>query len=163
MAYLEFEIPARSWSSNEREILMAKMSQIGFEGFVDGDDIIQAYIEEELYSGSALNQLIDELSDLGIKIQYRYHKTEDQNWNEEWEKKFSPVFIDDKVLIRAPFHGSEKDFPCTLIIEPKMSFGTFLLKILAALAGGIVGTLILLLIFVVASSVLTPLTETTDI
>ncbi|MEN8229570.1 MAG: 50S ribosomal protein L11 methyltransferase [Bacteroidota bacterium] len=124
MAYLEFEIPAKSWSSNEREILMAMMSQIGFEGFVEGDDIIQAYIKEEKYSGSALNGLIDELSGLGIKVQYRYHETDDQNWNEEWEKKFDPVLIDGKVLIRAPFHDSIADLPCTLIIEPKMSFGT---------------------------------------
>ena len=86
MAFLEFEIPARSWSSNQREILLAMMSQIGFEGFVEGDDIIQAYIEEEQHSESVLNRLIDELSGLGIKLQYRYHKTEDQNWNEEWER-----------------------------------------------------------------------------
>lgn len=124
MAFLEFEIPARSWSSNQREILFAMMSQIGFEGFVEGDDIIQAYIEEEQHSETVLNRLIDELSGLGIKLQYRYHKTEDQNWNEEWEKKFNPVLIDGKVLIRAPFHGSSDDLPCTLIIEPKMSFGT---------------------------------------
>ena len=124
MAFLEFEIPARSWSSNQREILLAMMSQIGFEGFVEGDDIIQAYIEEEQHSESVLNRLIDELSGLGIKVQYRYHKTEDQNWNEEWEKKFNPVLIGGKVLIRAPFHGSSDDLPCTLIIEPKMSFGT---------------------------------------
>ena len=32
--------------------------------------------------------------------------------------------IGGKVLIRAPFHGSSDDLPCTLIIEPKMSFGT---------------------------------------
>lgn len=124
MAYLEFEIPVRSWSSNDKEILLAKMIQIGFDGFVEGDDILQAYIEEEVYSGSALNQLIDELSDRGIKVQYRFHKTEDQNWNKEWEKEFTPVLIDDKVLIRAPFHGSAMDLPCTLVIEPKMSFGT---------------------------------------
>ena len=124
MATLEFEIPVRSWSSNNREILLAKMWQFGFNGFVEGDDIIQAYIDEEVYSGSELNRLIDELSDHGIKVQYRFHKTEEQNWNEEWEKKFTPVLIDDKVLIRAPFHGSSRDLPCTLIIEPKMSFGT---------------------------------------
>lgn len=40
----------------------------------------------------------------------------------------------------------------------RISFGTFLLKILAGAAGGIGGSLILVLIFVLASSVLTPLT-----
>jgi ribosomal protein L11 methyltransferase len=124
MAFLEFEIPVRSWSNEEREIVMAKMSLIGFEGFLEGDDIIQAYIEEEQYSGERINHLTDELSDAGIKLQYRFHKKEDQNWNEAWERKFQPVLIEDKVLIRAPFHDGANDLPCTLIIEPKMSFGT---------------------------------------
>ena len=124
MAYLEFVIPARSWSSNDKEILYAKMAQIGFEGFVEGDDDIQAYIDEEFYVAEKLNQLIDELTEAEIKVQYRFHRTEDQNWNEEWEKKFDPVVIDEKVLIRAPFHDSSGDLECTLVIEPKMSFGT---------------------------------------
>ena len=124
MAYLEFVIPARSWSSNDKEILYAKMAQIGFEGFVEGDDDIQAYIDEESYVAEKLNQLIDELTEAKIKVQYRFHRAEDQNWNEEWEKKFDPVVIDEKVLIRAPFHDSSGDLECTLVIEPKMSFGT---------------------------------------
>ena len=124
MAYLEFVIPARSWSSNDKEILYAKMAQIGFEGFVEGADDIQAYIDEEFYVAEKLNQLIDELTEAKIKVQYRFHRTEDQNWNEEWEKKFAPVVIDERVLIRAPFHDSSGDLECTLVIEPKMSFGT---------------------------------------
>jgi len=100
------------------------MEQIGFEGFVEGEDDIQAFINEEVYVPEALNQLIDELAGLNIKVQYRFHRTEDQNWNEEWEKKFDPVVIDERVLIRAPFHDSSNDLECTLVIEPKMSFGT---------------------------------------
>lgn len=42
---------------------------------------------------------------------------------------------------------------------PKISFGTFLLKILAGMAGGIAGSLIFLLIFVLAASILKPITE----
>lgn len=124
MRYLEFEIPIRSWSRNEQEILMAKLSQIGFEGFVEKDDLIQAYILRDNYSGDTFHQLIDDLSHTGIHVQYRFHETAEQNWNEEWEKKFTPVVIRNRVLIRASFHGAENDLPCTLIIEPKMSFGT---------------------------------------
>ncbi|MCP4309906.1 MAG: 50S ribosomal protein L11 methyltransferase [Bacteroidetes bacterium] len=124
MAYLEFEIPIRSWSSTDREILLARMSVIGFEGFIENEDLIQAYIPKNSFSDDLFSELIDELSGLGIKVQYRYHETIDQNWNEEWEKKFNPVVIKEKVLIRAPFHDSDNDLPCTLIIEPKMSFGT---------------------------------------
>lgn len=124
MAYLEFEIPVRSWSTSEKEILYALMSQIGFEGFVEGKDDIQAYIEEQHFSSDKLNLLIDELAAINIRLQYRYHITEDQNWNEEWEKKFNPVVVDEGVLIRAPFHDSSGDLEYTLVIEPKMSFGT---------------------------------------
>ena len=124
MAYLEFEIPVRSWNNSEREILVARLSMIGFEGFAETDELVKAYIPEEQFSGEDLGLLVDDLSKSGLRVQYRFHETADQNWNKEWEKKFSPVVIRDKVLIRAPFHGSEGDLPCTLIIEPKMSFGT---------------------------------------
>lgn len=124
MVYLEFVIPVRSWSTSEKEILYAKMAQIGFEGFVEGENDIQAYIAKESYREELFYQLVDELATLQIKVQYRFHITENQNWNEEWEKKFDPVVIDEEVLIRAPFHDSSDDRPCTLIIEPKMSFGT---------------------------------------
>ena len=124
MAYLEFVIPVRSWSNDEKEILYAKMAQIGFEGFMEGEDDIRAFVDEEFFDPNLLNQLVDELARSGIKVQYRFHKCEDQNWNEEWEKKFEPVVIDERVLIRAPFHDSSEDREFTLIIEPKMSFGT---------------------------------------
>ena len=124
MAYFEFEIPVRSWSREEREIVIAKMTRIGFDGFVEGDHFFQAYIKDNRYSGEAVNILIDELSAIGIRFSYHYHQMEDQNWNESWESKFKPVLIEDQVLIRAPFHDDNQDLPCTLIIEPKMSFGT---------------------------------------
>ena len=66
MAYLEFVIPARTWNSNEKEILYAKLSQIGFEGFVEGEDDIQAYIKEDRYNSAVLNQVVDELADVNI-------------------------------------------------------------------------------------------------
>lgn len=124
MAYLEFEIPVLSWSSTEKEILFARMGEVGFEGFAEGEEQIQAYIKEEVYSSENMNQVIDELADSGIHVQYRYHLKNDQNWNEEWEKKFDPVLINERVLIRAPFHSSDNDRDITLLIEPKMSFGT---------------------------------------
>ena len=124
MAHLEFQIPIRTWSKTEREILIARMSEIGFEGFVENDDQIQAYILADVFSGDLFNLLIDDLAALGMKVQYMFHECLEQIWNEEWDKKFDPVVIDKKVLIRAPFHHSDDDLPCTIIIEPKMSFGT---------------------------------------
>jgi ribosomal protein L11 methyltransferase len=45
------------------------------------------------------------------------------NWNEEWEKNFEPIQVDDLVSIRAPFHENP-NLKYDIVIEPKMSFGT---------------------------------------
>lgn len=124
MAYLEFQIPIRTWNNIEREILLARMAEIGFEGFIEQEDQVMAYIARESFSDQSFSSLIDDLASLGMKVQYVFHETPEQNWNQEWEKRFEPVVIKEKVLIRAPFHPSGDDLPCTLIIEPKMSFGT---------------------------------------
>jgi len=124
MQFLEFEIPVRSWNSEQREILAAKLSLIGFEGFIDDEHVLQAYILEDAFSSGSLNDLIDEFSELGIALQYRFHRTPEQNWNEEWEKQYEPVVLREKLLIRAPFHDAGSDLLLTLVIEPKMSFGT---------------------------------------
>ncbi|MEZ5072654.1 MAG: 50S ribosomal protein L11 methyltransferase, partial [Bacteroidales bacterium] len=124
MSTFEFEFPVRSWNSSEREILLARLFLIGFEGFEEGDDILKAYIPRERYSSEDMTTLAEQMSEQGLRVQYRYHETPVQNWNEEWEKSFDPVVIDEKVLIRAPFHAPDRDLPLTLVIEPKMSFGT---------------------------------------
>lgn len=45
------------------------------------------------------------------------------NWNEEWEKNFQPILVEDSCCVRAPFHPAT-DVKYDIVIEPKMSFGT---------------------------------------
>ncbi|RZK62601.1 MAG: 50S ribosomal protein L11 methyltransferase, partial [Pedobacter sp.] len=47
-----------------------------------------------------------------------------ENWNEEWEKNFEPLVIDDKCYVRATFHQPRPEFPYEIVIDPKMAFGT---------------------------------------
>ena len=51
-------------------------------------------------------------------------RIEKQNWNEEWEKNYQPIIVDDRCMIRAHFHHPDKKYPYEIIITPKMSFGT---------------------------------------
>jgi ribosomal protein L11 methyltransferase len=46
------------------------------------------------------------------------------NWNEEWEKNYDPIYVDDLVYVRASFHGPQEGFRHEIVINPKMSFGT---------------------------------------
>lgn len=120
-SYLEFTFkikPAQPWS----EILMAELIGIGFDSFTEEHDGILAYIQEDLYNEEELKTL-NLLNSPDVEISYEYKTMPNINWNEEWEKNFTPINIDDKVLIRAEFHESQ-NLPYEIIIQPKMSFGT---------------------------------------
>ncbi|GIJ96033.1 ribosomal protein L11 methyltransferase [Capnocytophaga stomatis] len=104
------------------EILVAELAECGFESFVDSERGILAYIQENLWNENILNDVYI-LQSPEFKISYTFKTIEQINWNEEWEKNFNPIVVDNICTVRAPFH----ELPSTLydiIIEPKMSFGT---------------------------------------
>ncbi|MCT3918481.1 50S ribosomal protein L11 methyltransferase [Elizabethkingia anophelis] len=119
--YLEFDFkiePVEPWN----EILMAELIEQGFDSFTENPDGILAYIQAELLNEEELkNQWL--LNHDEVKISYTYKEMPNINWNEEWEKNFQPINVEDKVLIRAEFHESQV-LEEEIIIQPKMSFGT---------------------------------------
>ena len=120
-SYLEFNFkikPLQPWN----EILMAELIEIGFDSFTEEYDGILAYIQTELLNQTELTSLAL-LNNPEIEITYTSQEMPNINWNEEWEKNFSPINIEDKVSIRAEFHETA-NLPFEIIIQPKMSFGT---------------------------------------
>lgn len=105
------------------EVLPALLSQIGFDSFLEEEKGVKGYIEKSLYSEK---QLVDFLksNEITADVTFEAGELEKKNWNKEWESNFDPVFIDDQILIKAPFHENLPDYPLTLVIEPRMSFGT---------------------------------------
>lgn len=104
------------------EILIAELGQIGFESFVETETGLLAYIQKEDWYIDLERDLYI-LNSEDFNISYSFSEIEQTNWNEEWEKNFQPINVDNKVFIRAPFHEpSTMDFE--IVIEPKMSFGT---------------------------------------
>ena len=59
-----------------------------------------------------------------VEISYEKLEIENRNWNASWEANFDPVEIAQQLYIRAPFHEQKENFNSTIIIQPKMSFGT---------------------------------------
>ena len=104
-----------------REICLAFLSQLEFESFEDSESGLKAYIPTDLFS----EELIRKQAALipNVTIRFVANEIEKVNWNEEWEKNFSPVVINEKCGIRAPFHET-LNLQYELIIMPKMSFGT---------------------------------------
>ncbi|WP_300441635.1 50S ribosomal protein L11 methyltransferase [Christiangramia sp.] len=104
------------------EILIAELGYLGFESFVENEDGITAYIPEEEYEEDILTN-VHILQSEDFTISYEQKEIERVNWNEEWEKNFTPILVDDHCSVRAPFH-EKPDVDYDIVIEPKMSFGT---------------------------------------
>lgn len=105
------------------DILTAELGELGFDAFVDTENGFSAYIDEDRFSQTALEETLERYSGL-TQISYTTQKIERQNWNEEWERNFEPLFIGDQVSVRASFHEKPEAAKYDIVINPKMSFGT---------------------------------------
>ena len=107
------------------EIIIALLSDIGFEGFQEENNLLKALIPIHQFDESLFNS-ISEINHL------KYSKSiiKEQNWNEKWEADFEPVLVNHPttskpfVFIRASFHNENNSFEYNIEVTPKMSFGT---------------------------------------
>ena len=120
MNYLCFSIPTRD--EELRGILIAVLSDLGFESFQEEDDALHVYHPSEHFT---------EEQELGMSELLRRHDLtmerstiEDQNWNELWESNFEPILIGDFCGIRADFHPPLTEVRHEIVINPQMAFGT---------------------------------------
>ncbi|WP_397362121.1 50S ribosomal protein L11 methyltransferase [Olleya sp. R77988] len=104
------------------EILIAELGYAGFESFVETEEGVTAYIQKEEWKEDILSN-IQILNSTEFKITYTFDQIKQTNWNEEWEKNFNPIVVDNACAVRAPFHD-KFDTQYEIVIEPKMSFGT---------------------------------------
>ena len=104
------------------EMLIAQLGYVGFESFVEQDNGVTAYIQKQEWNSKILEDVFL-LHSNEFNITFEHNEIAQTNWNEEWEKNFNPIQVDDLVSIRAPFH-TNPSLQFDIVIEPKMSFGT---------------------------------------
>ena len=105
------------------EILMAELAEASFDTFLENENGFEAYVEGDKYD-AVLTENIRLKYQVAASAEFSFSTIEKRNWNEEWEKSFSPIVVDEKCIIRASFHQPEQRYPYEIIITPKMSFGT---------------------------------------
>ncbi|MEG1621978.1 MAG: 50S ribosomal protein L11 methyltransferase [Alistipes sp.] len=120
MDYIELNI--RIKAVDQAEILIAELADFPFESFLQEDDHLKAYIPCDFLPGCR-HEVDTLLSHYGISDS-RYLPIPAQNWNARWESDFTPVDVDGKLYIRAPFHAPAPAGVAEVIIQPKMSFGS---------------------------------------
>lgn len=104
---------------NEKDILVALLSEAGYEGFEEQEDSLLAYIS----TGGFDKEYLDTVASL-LAVSFHVNNVEKINWNKQWEENFEPVIVDDFCTIRADFHSIRIRTKYEILITPKMSFGT---------------------------------------
>lgn len=104
------------------EILIAELGETAFESFIETETGVSAFVQKDLWTEDILNDIYI-FENPEFKIKYTFEEIEQVNWNEEWEKNFSPIDVDGICHVRAPFHEAT-NATYEIVIEPKMSFGT---------------------------------------
>ena len=120
MDYLEFKIKCLD---EFREILIAELAEIGFDSFLETEEGIDAYASEADFDRERFDELIAGYQEVA-QITLTEAVMPKVNWNEEWEKNYDPIEVEDLVYVRASFHEPKSGFKHEIVINPKMSFGT---------------------------------------
>lgn len=120
MDYREFKFTC---TDDFREILIAELSEIGFDAFLETDEGFDCYSPIDDFDEMAFKEIVLRYQELA-QISYSESLTKKVNWNEEWEKNYDPIAVGDLVYVRASFHDPKPGFNYEIIINPKMSFGT---------------------------------------
>lgn len=123
--YIEVAIKLEPFSEENAEILMAELEEIPFESFEVSGPFLKCYIPKEQYSAQMLKLVLSGIDEDSFTVlDFNARLIPPANWNAQWESQFSPIVVDRKCTIKAPFHTGLRRTRFNITIEPHMAFGT---------------------------------------
>lgn len=105
------------------EMAVAMVSDLQFEGIVESYDQLTFTFDEHHWSDDLKAQILDILSIFEVS-EINTVFLDDKNWNEEWEQNLQPIIVNERIAITPSWKKNEVNQELTLVIDPKMSFGT---------------------------------------
>ena len=122
--YYKVRFDLNPCTETETDVLAALLCDAGFESFEPDCKGVSAYIRQELYEPSAVNDAIA-VYPFSSSIKVTEELIEGQDWNSEWEKHyFKPIVFEDMCVVHSSFHTDYPKAEYDIVIDPKMAFGT---------------------------------------
>ena len=108
-------------SEEIRDMLLAECSTLPIRTltFEERDTGLSAFVSSDEWSSVPFLAILNKYD----VTTWREEEIPTVNWNEEWEKNYDPIAVNDQLIVRAPFH-EKTAHPLEIIIQPQMSFGT---------------------------------------
>lgn len=125
MQYTEIKLtitPAEPWV----DVFTSMMADLGCDSFMEGEQEgeLLCYMPTKDYNEEAIQEVVENHEFLDVRVAWSAQEMPDRDWNQEWESNYTPVVIDGRCYVRAPFHPERPGMEFDIVIEPKMSFGT---------------------------------------
>jgi ribosomal protein L11 methyltransferase len=109
------------------DLISGLLWELKITGIQEYDNYIQVYAEEGAIEPESLKIYMAGLVQQNMIESFSLDeaKLDDKNWNEEWEKKFLPIEVTEKIVVKPSFKEYKASGNQIVItIDPKMSFGT---------------------------------------
>ncbi len=125
MFYTELTFHITPHVEDIADALIAELGNLGYDSFSYTDDGFKAYIPSKDFKAEQVEEmeLLPFFQSL-YTITWEKTEIENQDWNKIWEENFTPILVQDRILVRAGFHPTIEGIEHEIIIDPKMSFGT---------------------------------------
>ncbi|MFA5712771.1 MAG: 50S ribosomal protein L11 methyltransferase [Bacteroidales bacterium] len=125
MFYTEVAIELTPHSEEGADIVVAAVGDLPFHSFYYQEPILKCYIESALFSQELLMEVVESLSKTTSTLyKVEVAEIEPTNWNEVWERNYSPIVIGKRCTVKASFHNNTPVSQYNITIDPKMAFGT---------------------------------------
>ena len=124
MDYIEAGITITPNTQENREIVVALISDLGYDSFEDTETGVNAYIKKDDFIHAGLDLALSNIDKDIIRTHVSIKLIEGKNWNEVWESSFEPVFLNENCVVRASFHKIDPKPEIDILVDPKMAFGT---------------------------------------
>lgn len=107
----------------EEDAIVGLLSDYPFTGFEEVNQDLVAYMAHADWTEVVKEEVLSVINP--VISNYHIEKVPFENWNQEWEKNYPEVEIDDFCRIYAPFHvRPTQKFRYEILITPQMAFGT---------------------------------------
>ena len=103
MEYIEVSIEITPFQDDYAEIVTAEISDLGFESYLTEEPYLKAYIPREQFKEPHLKTVLSLIPQTDFKVR---------------------VVIDGRCTVKASFHKGLPRTKYTIVIDPKMAFGT---------------------------------------
>lgn len=106
------------------DVFINELGNLGCDSFEETEQGFNAFIPSTELNENLKKHLFELKKRKEFNLNFSFEEIPTKNWNQIWESSFEPIVIKKWCSILAPFHKNTFNTLHTIIINPKMSFGT---------------------------------------